>query len=99
IEDTPNITLHTRTQVIALDGDGRLQRIRLRNPLGDQTREIGHVFVMIGATPNTHWVEGCVALDGKGFVHTGPKAKGWPLARPPHLLETSVPGIFAVGDV
>ena len=71
-----------------------------------RTRAIRHVFVMTGAEPSTRWLEGCVALDDKGFIKTGPDltpeelaAAGWPLARPPHLLETSLPGVFAVGDV
>ena len=65
-----------------------------------------HVFVMAGAVPNTGWLERCVVLDGKGFIKTGPElsqddlaAAQWPLPRPPYLLETSRPGVFAVGDV
>jgi thioredoxin reductase (NADPH) len=61
---------------------------------------------MTGADPNTHWLDGCVALDPKGFIMTGPdllqenlSTAGWPLTRQPYLLETSLPGIFAVGDV
>ena len=61
--------------------------------------------MMTGAVPNTHWLEQCVALDDKGFIKTGPAlsqddlaAAKWPLGRAPHLLETSRPGIFAVGD-
>jgi thioredoxin reductase (NADPH) len=67
---------------------------------------IRHLFVMAGAVPNTKWLEGCLALDEKGFVRTGGDlsredltAARWPLGRPPHLLETTLPGVFAVGDV
>src|SRR2546429_4678261 len=62
--------------------------------------------MMTGAAPNTRWLDRCVVLDDKGFIKTGPElsqddlsAAGWPLARPPYLLETSRPGVFAVGDV
>jgi thioredoxin reductase (NADPH) len=108
IEENPTIVLRTRTQIVALDGDGKLERIRWRD---DQTGEIeshdiGHVFIMAGAVPNTRWLDGCIVLDEKGFVKTGPDLSSdelatakWPLARPPYLLETSRPGIFAVGDV
>jgi thioredoxin reductase (NADPH) len=61
---------------------------------------------MTGAVPSTSWLDGCVVLDAKGFIKTGPDLSkddldgaSWPLARPPHLLETSLPGVFAVGDV
>ena len=61
---------------------------------------------MTGADPNTRWLNGCMALDSKGFIKTGPDllpedlgAAGWPLTRPPYLLETSLPGVFTVGDV
>jgi thioredoxin reductase (NADPH) len=108
IEENPSIVLHTRTQIIALEGTGRLERIRWRD---DRTGEVAaqdirHVFVMTGAMPNTRWLTGCVVLDAKGFVKTGPDltsddlaAAKWPLSRQPYLLETSRPGIFAVGDV
>jgi thioredoxin reductase (NADPH) len=107
IEESPNITLHTRTQLAALEGNGHLERIRWR-PAGREVerREISHVFLMTGAMPNTAWLQGCVALDEKGFVRTGSNlgqeelaAAQWPLPRVPHLSETSRPGIFAVGDV
>ena len=108
IEENPRIVLRTCTQIIALEGNGRLERIRWRDDrTGNvETHNIRHVFIMIGAVPNTEWLAGCVVLDEKGFVKTGPDlsreelvAAGWPLARPPFLLETSRPGIFAVGDV
>jgi thioredoxin reductase (NADPH) len=108
IEDSPNITLRPFTEIAALEGDGRLERVTWRNgKSGDlEAHDIRHVFLMTGAMPNTVWLEGCVALDEKGFVRTGPdvrsedlEATHWPLSRAPYLLETSRPGIFAVGDV
>ena len=108
IEEDPAIILHTRTQITALEGDKHLERIRWRDDRTgtSETHAFGRVFIMTGATPNTRWLNGSVALDDKGFVKTGAdlsadelaKAK-WPLRRPPYLLETSRPGIFAVGDV
>jgi thioredoxin reductase (NADPH) len=108
IEDNPAIVLRTQTQIVALEGNGHLERVRWRNErAGDvETNDIRHVFMMTGAVPNTRWLERCVVLDDKGFIKTGPDlsptdlaAAAWPLARPPYLLETSRPGIFAVGDV
>jgi thioredoxin reductase (NADPH) len=108
IEDNPAIDLLTHTEIVALEGDGHLERVRWRdNSSGTiETHDIRHVFMMTGATPNSHWLEQCVALDDKGFIKTGPDLSpddlvtaGWPLARPPYLLETSLPGVFAVGDV
>ncbi|HKB11820.1 MAG TPA: FAD-dependent oxidoreductase [Vicinamibacterales bacterium] len=108
IEDNPAVVLRTRTQIVALEGEGRLERVRWRDErTGEvETHDIGHVYMMTGAVPNTRWLDGCVIVDENGFVKTGPdlssqdlaKAR-WPLARPPFLLETSRPGIFAVGDV
>ena len=108
IEDTPNITLRPRTQLTALDGKDELERVTWRNAAEDkeETREIGHVFLMTGAVPNTNWLQGCVPLDDRGFVRVGSDLRPedlasvhWPLARAPYLMETGVPGIFAVGDV
>ncbi len=105
IEQNPRITLHTRTELEALEGDPRLERVRWRNSAGEtETRSIHHVFVMTGAVPNTGWLVGCVAQDEKGFVKTGAELrpedlKAWPVARAPHLMETNLPGVFAVGDV
>jgi len=107
IEDNPTIELRTRTELVDLEGGDRLERVRWKNTATGavETGNIGHVFVMTGAVPNTDWLEGCVALDPKGFIKTGPAlspddlaAARWPLSRPPHLLETSLPGVFAVGD-
>jgi len=107
IEENPAITLHTNTEIVALTGNGHLDCVQWRdNRTGKlETHRIQHVFVMAGALPNTRWLEGCVALDANGFVKTGPDlskddlaAARWPLSRPPTLLETSRPGVFAVGD-
>ena len=108
IEETPSIVLRTRTGIVGLEGDGRLERIRWRDErTGDiETHNIRHAFMMTGADPNTRWLDGCIALDDKGFVKTGPDlsseelaAAKWPHTRAPYLLETNRPGIFAVGDV
>jgi thioredoxin reductase (NADPH) len=108
IEEHPAIILRTQTEVAHLEGNGHLERVRWRNSAGGsaETHDIRHVFIMAGAVPNTRWLADCIALDGKGFIKTGTDitqddlaAAGWPLARPPYLLETSHPGIFAVGDV
>ena len=108
IEDHPAIVRHTHTELVRLEGNGHLERVALRdNQSGRvETHDIRHVFTMTGAVPSTRWLEGCLALDDKGFIKTGgdlfPEdlATGrWPLARAPYLLETSRPGVFAVGDV
>jgi thioredoxin reductase (NADPH) len=102
------IDLRTRTEIVGLDGNQHLERIRWRDSrTGEvETHNIRHLFVMTGAVPSTAWLSGCVALDAKGFIKTGPDLSSddlaeahWPLSRPPHLLETSLPGVFAVGDV
>ena len=108
IEDNPAIVLRTRTELVALEGDGHLERVRWRDNRTNavETHDVRHVFIMAGAAPNSGWLGRCVALDEKGFVKTGPDlspeelaAAEWPLRRPPYLLETSRPGVFAVGDV
>jgi thioredoxin reductase (NADPH) len=108
IEQNPAIVLRTNTEIVALEGGNHLERVRWRDQQAGniETQDIRHVFLMTGAVPGTKWVEGCVALDAKGFIKTGPDlspedlaAAHWPLARAPHLLETSLPGVFAVGDV
>jgi len=108
IEDNPAIDLRTHTELTALEGADHLERVSWRDQqTGEaETRDIRHVFVMTGATPSTQWLEGCLVLDAKGFIKTGPDlspdelaAARWPLARAPYLLETSLPGVFAAGDV
>lgn len=107
IEDNPAITLRTCTEITALEGNGHLERVRWRKDSEPgESHDIRHVFVMTGAAPSTQWLNGCVTLDGRGFIKTGSdlsqedlSVAKWPLARQPHLLETSRPGVFAVGDV
>ncbi len=108
IEDNPAITLHTHTEIVALEGGARLERVQWKdNASGSvETHDISHVFLMTGAVPNTRWLDGCVVLDATGFVKTGPDLSAedlavahWPLTRQPFSLETSLPGVFAVGDV
>jgi thioredoxin reductase (NADPH) len=107
IQETPRIELRTGAEVVALEGDAHLERVRWRDATGAlTTRAIRHMFLMTGAEANTGWLNGRVALDGRGFVKTGPDltsedlaAARWPLERAPYLLETSLPGVFAAGDV
>jgi thioredoxin reductase (NADPH) len=107
IENTPNIDLCTRCQVSDLEGADRLERVTWKhldtgNPT---TKPIGSLFLMTGADPNTKWLEGCLLLDDKQFVKTGGDLSPeelltarWPLSRRPHLMETTIPGVFCVGD-
>jgi thioredoxin reductase (NADPH) len=108
IEQSPAIVIRNSTEIVSLEGGDYLERVRWRdNQAGSiETNDIKHVFVMTGAVPSTDWLKGCVALDAKGFIKTGPDlsqddlaAAHWPLVRDPYLLETSLPGVFAVGDV
>jgi thioredoxin reductase (NADPH) len=106
IEETPNITLRSHTEIVELEGELHLQSVRWRGPGGVEKREIRHAFLMTGAEPNTRWLEACVALDEKGFVKTGndlgPEelaSSKWSASRAPYLLETNRHGVFAVGDV
>jgi thioredoxin reductase (NADPH) len=106
ITDTPNITLHVNTEITSLEGDEQLERVIWRNAQSNtpDTRAIGHVFLMTGAVPSTHWLQGCIALNDKGFVRTGPDVTVAERTRQagvwqPQSFETNWPGIFAVGDV
>jgi thioredoxin reductase (NADPH) len=107
IEGTSNINLGTRCQVTELDGKDRLEQVTwARLDSGSFIkREIGSLFLMTGADPNTKWLAGCLLQDDKQFVKTGADltpedllAAKWPLPRRPYLMETSIPGVFCVGD-
>ncbi|MEP7383576.1 MAG: FAD-dependent oxidoreductase [Gemmatimonadota bacterium] len=108
IEDHDHITLLTRTSVEALEGNSHLERVAWRNADSGEreVHEIRHLFCLAGADPCTHWLDGCIALDDRGFVKTGADLTAeelahmeWPIARAPYPFETSLPGVFAVGDV
>lgn len=108
IDAHPRIVQHPRTEIVGLEGNGHLERIAWRTGRGGaiESHNIRHVFTMTGAEPSTKWLAGCLALDEKGFVKAGPALTPenlewarWPLRRPPYLLETSLPGVLAVGDV
>ncbi len=110
ITENPAIELHCHCEISSLEGDEELERVTWRNNRTGEssTHAIRHVFIMAGASPRTDWLRGCLALDDKGFILTGRdldlphKSNGspaWPLSRPPLMLETSLPGVFAVGDV
>lgn len=108
IDAHPRIVQHPRTEIVGLEGNGHLERVSWRAGRDGsvETHSIRHVFTMTGAEPSTKWLVGCLALDEKGFVKTGPAlrvddltAAKWPLGRQPYLLETSLPGVLAVGDV
>ena len=96
----PNVTVHTRTQIESLEGDGRtLAAVHCKTPDGPLTLDARHLFLFTGANPNTAWLNNCnVNTDGKGFVLTGSAAHGGH-ADGSTSLETSVPGVFAIGDV
>jgi thioredoxin reductase (NADPH) len=105
IDAHPKIEVHYRTQIIGVTGAAHLESIDWKTDSTGlkETKRIRHVFVMAGASPRTEWLEDSFVLDKKGFIVTGPDLVGytdhdWPLSRPPLLLETSVPGVFAVGD-
>jgi thioredoxin reductase (NADPH) len=106
IEETPNITLHRRTQIVAFHGNDQLEAVTWRDATSESRHEIRHVFTMAGASPNTAWLRDNLALDDHGFIRTDLeltdeilRERHWPLKRRPHLFETSHPHVFAFGDV
>ena len=110
ITDNPKIELHYKTEITSLDGGRLLERVTWNDRVTGEvsTRDVRHVFIMAGASPRTEWLQGCVAMDDKGFILTGRdldvstgmvSPSVWPLTRAPQMLETSLPGVFAVGDV
>jgi thioredoxin reductase (NADPH) len=108
IEESPSITLHPFTEIADLQGEARLEQVTWSNRQTGETevRPIRHVFLMTGAVPNSAWLDGCLATDANGFIKAGSDLTpeelahaNWPLKRPPFHLETSLPGVFAVGDV
>ncbi len=105
IEENPNIELKFNSEIVSLEGESHLECVGwIDKSTGAKTvRNIRHVFIMTGASPRTEWLKGCLALDEKGFVLTGRDLEArhgaWTQPRAPQMLETSLPGVFAVGDV
>jgi thioredoxin reductase (NADPH) len=107
IEENPAIEMHYCTEIIGLAGGTQLEQVTWQNKNTGETstHNIRHLFIMAGASPHTDWLKGCVLLDNKGFILTGrdldplSHSFNWPLPRAPQMLETSLPGVFAVGDV
>jgi thioredoxin reductase (NADPH) len=110
VSENPKIEVHYQTEIVGLEGDKHLQRVSWRDNATGQTstHDIHHAFIMAGASPRTAWLERCLALDNNGFILTGrdldslngsPPMSSWKLDRKPLMLETSLPGVFAVGDV
>jgi thioredoxin reductase (NADPH) len=108
LEVAENIEVRLNTRVVDGGGEGRLERLVLEDSLSGSTETVqaAALFTFIGAEPHTDWLPEEIACDEKGFILTGPdlvdierEPRRWPLQRPPMLLETSMPGVFAVGDV
>jgi thioredoxin reductase (NADPH) len=102
IAELENVEVRTGSAAVSADGEGgRLRALQVRGPDGEEQMPADACFVFIGALPRTDWLDGVVRRDERGFILAGPDVAGdgWPLARDPYLLETSVPGVFVAGDV
>ncbi len=108
IAETPNIEVQVHSSVIEAKGETSLEAIAIANAVTGETQTVPatSLFIFIGAQPRTDWLDGVVERDERGFIltgqdlkHEGHRPQGWTLERDPYLLETNVPGIFAVGDV
>jgi len=110
IAENPAIDLHYNTEIVGMEGNHQLARVAWTDKATGKTswHNIRHVFIMAGASPRTDWLKDCLAMDNKGFILTGRDLESpgdiaasfsWPLARAPFMLETSLPRVFAVGDV
>lgn len=108
VEHLENVSIYLKSVVSAVEGDGHLAAVRIRDDSGNETHlSTPALFMFIGADPNTNWLSGCIDLDAKGFVLTGPQLtreaaehpRWGAIGRTPFLLESSLPGVFAAGDV
>lgn len=99
IAELDNVEVHTNTGTVAVRGESHLEGATFSTPDGQIELGLDAMFVFIGQQPRTAWLDGVVARDDRGFVLTGPAVPGWNLDRPPLLLESSLPGLFAAGDV
>jgi thioredoxin reductase (NADPH) len=99
IDAEPNVEVLYGTEIAAAHGDGSLERLELRGDDGVESVAADALIVLIGAHPHTEWLPDEMARDEWGYLETGVGVQGWPLERPPFALETSVPGVFAAGDV
>ena len=104
IDAAANVEVVPHTEVVAAAGEGHLERLTLRSREDGSEREVpaAALFVLIGALPHTSWLPASIERDERGYLQSGPLVHPydrWPLARPPQPYETSVPGVFAVGDV
>ncbi len=109
IEEAPNITVRTCTEVVGGGGSKHLEHLVLQDTATGEREQVpaAWLFVFIGALPQTEWLGEAFVRDARGFLLTGPdllgregcRPAGWPLDRDPYLLEASVPGVFVAGDV